>query len=416
MIQQINQTSSTYDVVILGGGMVGLSLANQLIEKGITSNIAIIDKEHALGMHSSGRNSGVLHAGIYYKPNTLKARVCVDGAKRLGQWIQERKLPFKRCGKIIVPTKEHLDHQLDELVIRGKANGATVKLWNEVELKQAAPEVRSASGRALWSPNTAVVKPLKVVQTLQQELGSQGVRFLLGETSWEHVQTSQQISLRSGERISYGHLFNCSGLQADHIAHQFGVGETYSLMPFKGFYWQIKPTCPIQPSTNIYPVPDLAVPFLGVHFTPSADEKATVSIGPTATPAWGREHYKGFKGIDAGMALRNAGILAKQYLLNQGNFRRYVHEQAFLSLPPLLLQAAQELIPAITREDIEISPKVAIRSQLFNKQTQRLEDDFLCLPGPHSTHILNAISPAFTASFELADLILERSGFITRLL
>jgi L-2-hydroxyglutarate oxidase len=413
MIQQIDQPSIAYDVVILGGGMVGLSLANQLIEKGITSNIAIIDKEHALGMHSSGRNSGVLHAGIYYKSNSLKAHVCVNGARRLGQWIQERNLKFKQCGKIIIPTKEHLDSQLDELLKRGQANGAKVELWNEADLKQAAPEVRSASGRALWSPNTAVVKPLKVVQELQQELTKQGVRFVLGEASWELAKITHNISLNSGEEISYGHLFNCSGLQADHIAHKFGVGETYSLMPFKGFYWQIKPTSKIQPSTNIYPVPDLAVPFLGVHFTPSADEQPIVSIGPTATPAWGREHYKGFKGIEAGMAMRNAGILSKQYLLNRNNFRRYVHEQAFLSLPPLLLQAAQELIPAITREDIEISPKVAIRSQLFNQQTQRLEDDFLCLPGPQSTHILNAISPAFTASFALADLILERSGLLT---
>ena len=412
MIQQINTPASAYEVVILGGGMVGLSLANQLIEKGITSNIAIIDKENALGLHSSGRNSGVLHAGIYYKPNTLKAKVCVDGAKRLAQWIQERNLPFKQCGKIIIPTKEHLDCQLDELLKRGRSNGARVELWNEAELKQTAPEVRSASGRALWSPNTAVVKPLKVVQALQQELAAQGVCFLLGETTWNHNKQTQKISLRSGESISYGHLFNCAGLQADHIAHQFGVGEGYSLMPFKGYYWQIKSACPIQPSTNIYPVPDLAVPFLGIHFTPSADEQATVSIGPTATPAWGREHYRGFRGIEPSMALRNAGILAKQYLLNQNNFRRYVHEQAFLSLPPLLIQAARELIPTIKQEDIEMSPKVAIRSQLFNQQTQRLEDDFLCLPADHSTHILNAISPAFTASFALADLILERSGLI----
>jgi len=410
MIQRAGKMLTSYDVVILGGGMVGLSLAYQLIEKGITSNIAIIDKEQSLGKHSSGRNSGVLHAGIYYKPNTLKARVCVDGAKRLGEWIQERDLPFKRCGKIIVPTKQHLDSQLDELLKRGQANGAKVELMDEDGLRQAAPEVKSASGRALWSPNTAVVKPLKVVQRLQQELTALGVRFLLGETTWEHIQKSQQISLKSGEQIYYGHLFNCSGLQADHIAHQFGIGETYSLMPFKGFYWQIKSTCQIQPSINIYPVPDLAVPFLGVHFTPSAEEQPTVSIGPTATPAWGREHYKGLKGVEAGMAMRNAGILAKQYLLNRNNFRRYVHEQAFLSLPPLILRAAQELIPSITARDIEPSPKNAIRSQLFNHRTHRLEDDFLCLPGPHSTHVLNAISPAFTGSFALADLILERSA------
>ena len=404
---------SNYDFVIIGGGIVGLSIAHQLIENKISSNIAIIDKESGLGMHTSGRNSGVLHAGIYYKPNTLKARICVNGAKRLGRWIKERNLPLKQCGKIIIPTKEHLNSQLDELQKRGQANGATVELWNEAELKHAAPEVRSASGRALWSPNTAVVKPLKVIQTLQQELTVKGVRFVLGEVNWVNMRLSKHIALNSGEEISYGHLFNCAGLQADRIAHQFGVGLTYSLMPFKGCYWQIKPTCPIQPSTNIYPVPDLAVPFLGVHFTPSADEQPTVSIGPTATPAWGREHYTGSRGVEAGMALRNASILARQYLLNRNNFRRYVHEQAFLSMPPLLLKAAQELIPTIKREDIEASSKVAIRSQLFNRESQQLEDDFLCLTGPDSTHVLNSISPAFTASFAFADLILERSGFLT---
>ena len=134
-----------------------------------------------------------------------------------------------------------------------------------------------------------------------------------------------------------------------------------------------------------------------------------MSIGPTATPAFGRENYRGFKGIEPGMAAENIGLLARQYLTNRGGFRRYVHEQAFLSLPPLLIQAAQELIPAVKPEHIEVSQKVGIRSQLFNRQTERLEDDFLCLPGPSSTHVLNAISPAFTASFALADLIIDQA-------
>ena len=282
----------------------------------------------------------------------------------------------------------------------------------ESDLKQSLPKVRSASGRGLWGPNTAVVKPIEVVQTLQKELACKGVHFILGESNWTNKQTTQEIKLTSGETISYEHLFNCSGLQADYIAHKFEIGKEYSLIPFKGLYWKIKSTSPVQPSTNIYPVPDLAVPFLGVHFTPGADNESPITIGPTATPAWGREHYSGWEGIEARTILNNVGILAKQYLLNRGHFRRYVHEQAFLSLSPLLLKAAQELIPTIKKEDIEISSKVAIRSQLFNRKSQQLEDDFLCLPGPNSTHILNAISPAFTASFELADLILERSGFL----
>ena len=190
------------------------------------------------------------------------------------------------------------------------------------------------------------------------------------------------------------------------MAHQFGIGLNYSLLPFKGLYWQLKSGCLIQPRTNLYPVPDLSVPFLGVHFTPSADATPLVSIGPTATPAWGRENYRGLEGVEPAMAAANLALLARQYLANRGGFRRYVHEQAFLALPPLLLKAAQELIPSLRAEHIEISKKVGIRSQLFNHTNQRLEDDFLCLPGPASTHVLNAISPAFTASFALADLII----------
>lgn len=415
MINENNYKTSSFDVIIIGGGMVGLSLANQLIERGITSKIAIIDKEERLGRHTSGRNSGVLHAGIYYKPKTLKARVCVNGAKRLRQWIRERDLSINECGKVIVPTKEKLDRQLEILKERGEENGATVQLMSESELKAIAPEVRSASGRGLWSPNTAVVKPLEVIKCLQKELRSKGVQFILNSSTWKNDAQRSEISLDSDKKFSYGHLFNCAGLHADHIAHKFGVGLKYSIMPFKGLYWKINSGSRIKPRVNIYPVPDLSVPFLGVHFTPSADEEPVVSIGPTATPAWGRENYVGVKGIEPAMAIKNLGVLAKQYILNKGNFRRYVHEQAFLAVPPLLIKAAQELIPSIELSDIELSNKVAIRSQLFNHETQRLEDDFQCLPGPNSTHILNAISPAFTASFELADLILEKSKIVNKL-
>ncbi|MCP9775659.1 NAD(P)/FAD-dependent oxidoreductase [Cyanobium sp. WAJ14-Wanaka] len=395
------------DVLILGGGMVGLCIAHQLLDRGISRNITLLDKEPELGLHSSGRNSGVLHAGLYYKPGSLKAQVCVAGARRLRAWVEERQLPINPCGKVIVPPRAELDPQLDLLAKRGLANGAQLELWDEMQLHQLIPEARTASGRALWSPNTAVVKPIKVVQRLQQELQEQGLRILRGQQHWQVQPQAMQLKLQDGSVISYGHLFNCSGLQADRVAHQFGVGRQYSLLPFKGLYWQLKPGCPIQPRANLYPVPDLDVPFLGVHFTPSADQTPLVSIGPTATPAWGRENYRGLQAVEPAMAAANVALLARQYLANRGGFRRYVHEQAFLALPPLLLGAAQQLIPAVRPEHLEISQKVGIRSQLFNHSSQRLEDDFLCLPGPASTHVLNAISPAFTASFALADLIID---------
>lgn len=401
--------NSTADVLIVGGGMVGLCLAHQLLERGFTSSITVLDKEPDLGRHSSGRNSGVLHAGLYYKPGSVKARVCVGGARRLRAWVQERGLPLNACGKVIVPPRPELDGQLDVLAERGTANGATVEFWDEKQLRELIPEARSASGRALWSPNTAVVKPITVVRRLQQELGQRGVIFLTGKPGWRPEPEVRQLSLADGSTIAYGHLINCAGLQADRVAHPFGVGHEFTLLPFKGLYWQLRPDCPIQPRANLYPVPDLNVPFLGVHFTPSADPTPVVSIGPTATPAWGRENYRGLQALEPAMAAANLTVLARQYLANRGGFRRYVHEQAFLALPPLLLRAAQELIPAVRAEHLELSQKVGIRSQLFNRHTQRLEDDFLCLPGPASTHVLNAISPAFTASFALADLILDEA-------
>lgn len=402
-------TTLSFDIVIIGGGMVGLCVAHQLLERKIARSICIVEKEIKLGRHSSGRNSGVLHAGLYYKPESIKAQVCISGAKRLRAWVEKRNLPLNPCGKIIVPQRAELDGQLDLLAYRGHKNGARVEFLNQQQLNKLIPEAYSASGRALWSPNTAVVKPIKVLNRLKQELEEKEIHFINGQSSWSANPEKCQLKISDDLKLNYAHLINCAGLQADRVAHSFDVGSEFTLLPFKGLYWQLKADCPIQPKCNLYPVPDLNVPFLGVHFTPSADPNPVVSIGPTATPAWGRENYQGLQGLEPAMAAKNLAILSRQYLANRGGFRDYVHEQAFLALPPLMLRAAQQLIPGIKANHIELSEKVGIRSQLFNRNKERLEDDFLCLHGYASTHVLNAISPAFTASFALADLILDQA-------
>ncbi len=405
-------SAGSADVLIVGGGMVGLAIAHQLLERSPGRSIVVLDKETSLGQHSSGRNSGVLHAGLYYKPGSLKAQVCVSGSRRLRAWCETRGLPINPCGKVIVPQRIELDHQLDVLAERGRANGATVEFWDTEQLKRKIPLARTSSGRALWSPATAVVKPILILQRLESELKERGVRIITGSQDWHADSSTRRIQLADGTALSYEHLINCSGLQADRVAHRFGVGLNYSLLPFKGLYWQLRKSCSLNVTTNLYPVPDLDIPFLGVHFTPSADADPVVSIGPTATLAMGRENYRGLEGLEPVMMVRNVATLAGQYIRNRGGFRRYVHEQAFLAFPPLLLKAAKELIPSIRAEDIEPSQKVGIRSQLFDRDTGKLHDDFLCLPGPSSTHVLNAISPAFTASFALADVILERTSLV----
>ena len=404
------------DIVIIGGGMVGLSLAHQLIERKLSEKIIIIDKEVSLGKHSSGRNSGVLHAGIYYKPGTLKSKVCVEGSKRLKEWVIKRNLPINNCGKIIVPQKENLDKQIDELALRGTKNGADVDIWDHKQLSKFAPLVRSSTGRALWSPNTSVVKPITIINTLYLELIKKGVEIInLGShQKWEVDPEKKSILINKSQKLRYSFFINCAGLQADRISHLFGLGNDYRLIPFKGLYWQIRENSSINIKSNIYPVPDLNVPFLGVHFTPGAGINSHVSIGPTATPALGRENYKTFESIEPINSLNNIFLLCKQYVLNQNGFRKYAQEQLLLSLFPLMLKSARELIPSIRANDIESSDKVGIRSQLFNLKTQKLEDDFLYLENSQSLHILNAISPAFTASFALADLIINKSKYLSK--
>jgi (S)-2-hydroxyglutarate dehydrogenase len=399
------------DVAILGGGMVGLAMAHQIKERWPDLSITVIDKEAELGRHSSGRNSGVLHAGIYYPPGTLKAKVCVQGARRLRAWCEAEGLPVLPCGKVIAPQQPELDPQLDLLLERGRANGAEVRLIDEAEFLERVPDGRSSTGRALWSPGTCVVKPKVVLRRLEQRLRERGVRFVHSAKLLKAQPKGRTVTLALpqdvDERVEYGHLFNAAGLQADRVAQAFGIGAIYTLLPFKGLYWQLSPEAPFRFSTNLYPVPDLNVPFLGVHVTPSPD--GTVSLGPTAIPAWGRENYQGLQGAEPLMALQFLGDLASQWWRNAGGFRRYAREQALHGFKPLFLNAAKALVPGLRSEHLIPSQKVGIRAQLYDRRTGSLVQDFRLEQGFASTHVLNAISPAFTASFALADLILDQS-------
>ena len=398
------------DVVIIGAGMVGLSLAYQIKKRFPDLSVLVIEKESKIGLHSSGRNSGVLHAGIYYPPNTLKAKVCVEGAKRLRQWCESEKLPILKCGKVIVAQSLDLDSQLDVLLERGIANGAEVRLISEKEFKQRVPDGRTASGRALWSPNTCVVKPALVLQRLFDRLKEKGVKFQFSTIIAEVSANKNLINITNKstkEKLYYGHLFNTAGLQADRVAKEFGLSEGFTLLPFKGIYWKLDKNAPFSFNTNLYPVPDLNVPFLGVHVTPSPD--GTISLGPTAIPALGRENYQGFEAIEPLMALGFCGDLLNQWIKNSGGFRKYAREQALHGFKPLFLKAAKLLVPKMEMKHLVPSDKVGIRAQLYDRQSNNLVQDFKLEQSQNTTHVLNAISPAFTASFSLADLILNQT-------
>ncbi len=401
-----NNEISSIDICILGAGMVGLSLAYQILERFPSLKVTVIEKEPAIGFHSSGRNSGVLHAGLYYDPQSLKAKVCVSGARRLRAWCEQESLPVLSCGKVVTPQKASLDSQLEVLMSRGTANGATVELIDEQQFRSLVPDGYTSTGRAIWSPDTCVVKPALVIQRLEQRLKEKGVNFIYGTSLKRAIPEQKTIYISDGRKISYGHLFNCTGLHSDKVAQQFGLGDKYTILPFRGTYWQLKKGAPFRFDRNLYPVPDLDVPFLGVHVTPSVN--GTVYLGPTAIPAFGRENYVGAKDIEANVVADFVKHMSTQFLFDK-KIRKYVYEQAFQWLPNNFLKAARAIVPKLEMEHIEPSKKVGIRPQLYDIESKKLVDDFVMINAEYSTHIVNAISPAFTASFSLADLIIDRS-------
>jgi len=400
-------TSST-DICIIGAGMVGLSVAHQILERYDNLSIVIVDKEMDVGKHGSGRNSGVLHAGLYYEPKSLKAKVCVPGAKRLKQWCFDNNISVMECGKVITPQKPELDSQLEVLLDRGRSNGATVEIIDEQQFNELVPDGRTSTGRAIWSENTCIVKPIKVVQKLKKELQKKGVNFLFFEKDWQVEVELKTIIFSNNPKLTYDHLINCAGLQADKVAQKFNVGSFYTMLPFKGSYWQFRSGSPFKFTTNLYPVPDLEVPFLGVHVTPSID--GVTYLGPTAIPAMGRENYTGMKGANPLLTLNFIRHMATQVVKDK-KMRNYVVNQAFDWTPNNFLKSIKLIVPKVKMTHIERSSKVGIRPQLYDLKKKELVQDFVMLDGPDSTHVVNAISPAFTASFELADYILDNSNY-----
>ena len=397
------------DFLIIGAGIVGLALARELKRRFPDQQVMVLEKEPAPGRHASGRNSGVLHSGIYYPPGTLKARVCAQGATELAAYCQERQLPFTRPGKLLVPAQAADAPQLDLLEARAQEHGIPVTRLHAADLQRLEPDVRSATGEALLVPGTAVVAPAAVLESLSREVQAAGVTLLTGG-HLDQVDPARQRLIWSGTTLSYGHAINCAGAHADTVAHQFGAGQRYTLLPFRGAYYKLDPRSGIHVQHLIYPVPDLRVPFLGVHTTTSVT--GDVYLGPTATPAFGRESYRGLHGTTPAEAGRIAGLLGRQYLAGRDGFRRLAWQEAARMTKRGFHTAAQALLPRLQVGHLLPADKVGIRAQMLDRQTGRLVMDFLVEQSPGATHVLNAISPAFTSSFPLGRHLIDE--FIAR--
>lgn len=385
--------------LIVGAGITGLTIARELIEEGV-EDIVIIEKENSLGAHASGRNSGVLHAGIYYSPGTYKARFCVEGNRLMKEYCRENGLALKETGKVIV-TDEIRQDVLFELKKRADQSGAESIIIDHKQLREIEPYA-APSEKALYSPNTAVINPKEILVSIKEELEStRKVRFMFG-TSFSGLRDSS-IAITNQGSIRFKKFINAAGSFADKVAHSFGVGSQYKILPFKGTYKRLVKKRSYLVRGNIYPVPDLRNPFLGVHFTRGVD--GNVYIGPTTIPAFGREEY----GWLNDLSIESLSILGRDILLfftNDG-FRAAAVSETKKYLRKYLLSEAKKLLPEVKMDDIQDTPKVGIRPQLVDWKSKKLVMDFILLKDGDSLHILNAISPAFTCSMAFAKHVVK---------
>jgi len=388
------------EILVVGGGIVGLTVARELVLAG-KGDVVVLEKEPELGRHASGRNSGVLHAGIYYAPDSAKARTCLAGNRLMRAYCREKGLPLLEAGKVIVARDEAELPALEELHRRATANGARVRFVDEQELGSIEPMARTV-GKAIHSLDTASVDPKAVLRSLRADLEASGaVRFVTG-CAFTGLAGPDTAETTLG-RIRFGRLLNAAGAHCDVVARAFGVAVHHRLIPFKGIYRKLRAGATFPVNGNIYPVPDIRNPFLGVHFTRSVH--GDVYLGPTAIPALGRENY----GLLRGAGLEAFRILASDATLFVSNpkFRNVALTEPRKYLPGYFHRDAARLVKRYDPALFERADKVGIRPQLVDWRTKELVMDFLVEARDASVHVLNPISPAFTSSMELARTIVR---------
>ncbi len=383
------------DVLIIGGGIVGLAIADELLRVHPDLDVEIHDKETSLAQHASGRNSGVLHAGFYYSPDSMKARLTRVGNSLLREFCAERGVAVRDVGKVVVTRSAEELPLLHDLYERGVTNGVELDVIDERRLAELEPLARTHE-QALWSPTTGSADPMAVITALAARVQERGGRVVLGSSV--RAAGPGWVTTSEGYR-SVGHVVNAAGLHADTVGRWFGVGEEYRMLPFKGLYWYGSwPAGRLQ--RHVYPVPDPRNPFLGVHLTVAADGRA--KIGPTAIPALSREAYSGVSGLSAGEAWQVARTLPRFLASPHHDAKSLIASEMPKYLHSHLVKEAAELVPSVRPEDFRTKGRAGIRAQLFDTRRNRLEMDFVVRPGPRSTHVLNAVSPGWTTALAMA--------------
>ncbi len=392
----------SYDVTIIGGGIIGTATAMSVLKKNPSIKLILIEAENKLAAHQTGNNSGVIHSGLYYKPGSLKATNCAAGRDAMYKFCEEYNIKHHKCGKIVVATNQNEISKLNELEVRGIANGLTnIKRLKKEELKEYEPNVNGIEG--LFIPQTGIVDYNDVTEVYAKIIDSSGGVIETGNKFIQLIKkNNEQIVIADKNEFKTKVLVNCAGLQSDRIAKKCEMNIDVKIIPFRGEYYNIKKEKQHLVKNLIYPVPDPRFPFLGVHFTRMI--KGGVEAGPNAVLAFKREGYKkqDFSFTDVTEMITSPGfwiMAAKYYKMGFQEFARSLSKNLFL-------KSLQRLIPQIEEKDISPGGS-GVRAQALDKEG-KLIDDFIIYETEKMVHVLNAPSPAATASISIGKTIAEK--------
>ncbi len=390
-----------YDYAVIGGGIVGLATARTLAMRRPRSRIVLVEKETSLAAHQTGRNSGVIHSGLYYKPGSLKAETCRAGSRSIVEFAEEHGIAHEICGKLVVATNEGQRAGLQSLYERGVANGIPVRLLSPEETIEHEPHVRCVA--AMHVASTGIIDYVGICQTLSKLAQDHGVQVRLGceVTAIDRDGAGYRLTTSTGE-VKTDYLVSCAGLQSDRVTRKAGGSLEAKIVPFRGEYYELRESRRNLVRNLIYPVPNPEFPFLGVHFTRMID--GNVHCGPNAVLALKREGYRkrdvNPRDVVDTLTFPGFARLARKHWRDGAEeMRRSVSKARFA-------KSLQELIPEVNADDLVPSP-AGVRAQAL-KRDGGLVDDFLLVEHHHALHVCNAPSPAATASLEIARSIVDR--------
>lgn len=390
----------TAKIGIIGGGIIGIALARALVDRG--DDVTVIEKEARLAQHQTGHNSGVVHAGIYYAPGSLKAELCARGLKRTKEFCEEKRLPYREVGKLVVAVSAGELPKLAELEKRATQNNVPdLRRISPEEMREIEPHVHGVA--ALHSPRTAVVDYAAITEAMAGDVRSGGGRVLLGHRVTGIRRTGSRTKvITSHSDFEFDRLIVCAGLDSDVIAKFVGASASPKILPFRGEYWGLDPARADLVRGMIYPVPDPRFPFLGVHFTRGVYDD--IHVGPNAVPALAREGYRwrdvSVKDTLASLTWPGALPLAKQH------WRMGVREISGSVIKPLYVKEARKFIPELRSRDLVAKTAAGVRAQAWARDGSLL-DDFAVDQVGSVTLLRNAPSPAATSAMAIADHLIE---------